>query len=1572
MAEFDPNVVPWSEIFKRVMASAPNLLKHGAAGIGETGLDVGFSMPGTPFQAMKDLGNIPGLGFLGEQTRDYEKQIYSLLPEAKTTGEKVSQGIGNVLGYVPLGIGSAPLERAGVKFAASKLGRLGQSKLAQAAVGNLFQEAAFLPSTLQSTESTEQAAVVTGAGLLLGTALTRIFSRELGEQVAKNLIGELPFKTGIAETDDILQKQLADEAVDSKNLEALELLNRTAPPEKWMPEIAEHTAEGDLKRLESYGEVVRTRGKSADELGQEGEEAIATHYTADGPISEHEFLQNETSKALAQIDPTLTNRSILDQVRPGPTLAERKYILINADSESFREVSRRFKTPERIIEKIIARSKDLPVTARGQALFNSVVEQAKIAAERGDVDVFQVPKRNPDFENFQTLKLQNEEISREFDKMDDALRLVIEAPQSASSSSRILELEQQIAEIDKRIADATGSPEFHVGTGIVPVQVKFGERRFDPSAKSEFVLRDKTIVHRLPQEQISPQFRKNLENKKNTLQRILKEEIERTFLTADDPQNAAGVQIPKEWADRDKTSAARFATGIDVPQREILEAVRDRRLLSIKQVLEKGDYRRADLMLQSHVGQTALRKMADSAVNDLSNITNASNVPMFKKFAQEFISLRGTNYDVPGIATHFPQLEFILGDKHITTELKGVLAAFKDAAEPDKAKAVEWIIRHEYAHALEKFLIKQVNADAKLQNISPTATESWKILKTLRDAAYLHDARSWDPIAKAVDDLRGRPWPKDIDQRFAKPPGYEVSHDSSPTERFADVVALMTTAEGRSHLNPLVRGKLEPFFGRIVESYTPAYKLDDVKKRFYEGGPGYLGVQVKQAKGYDTTKNAGKIMTTPQQESQTQLAALRAAVDDDGNIPRGVQDVIKESGPVASQGFEQMLDSGSPFNKGPMLKGIEASGLGKKKDLPGFIETLKTLRAASMLSGMATQLANILSNTAQAAIQPGITAGAVVADIAKTALGVQKGRQVFAGEVLAGVQGQLSRAFGMNAALPASLRQFANELRHSKEFINSNSVMQRLARGIPNPTLQKAGRVVATVVDLPFSALRSADNYFFEVNFAGNIYKQAYAKAAKEGLSFNESLSKVSKNLLNYDAQSKGIMEQAVDYAKRTIDPEFIGDRNTELDRLATQFKMQNAPQDIDEAKIWAERSIFVAQEGKKLDKVLDWLDEMDKELYGIVSVPLPFRRTPANIVREGLRTSPLGFLPILGQALGKNGVAELGSREASLRIGQAMFGTLAFYTLWQHVSNGSIAGDPVGYDPNKAHRDTYKALGQKPGSLHLKLFGKTYTVPLDRIQPLGGAIQTMIGLKDQLDQAKAQGIDPAPIHEQAVAFSWDLAKNLGVGDFSRNLGDLFEAIQSNEEIGAKKAAKRYFDQIGASLVPAAIRQYRAGQGSPYLYPNEDELPVVGGIKASLGYSGEPKLGLFGSTERHTVTGTTGTISGGSIGTLKNDPVVAKMAEVGAFHQSPKMAEIVKDRTKKEQVAFQVGKGRLQRQFVERVVLNSGFAGLDPEAQKRLIDKAFVQASELADKRAKAIIKLKGNINENVIFKGRT
>lgn len=1543
---FDPNVLNWDQIVAQAMAGK---------------MSKGTRRAGVFANALARILGFPGIDS-PEQTQEQRPDLFALsakagvpfssmaaeisgppvdIPLAQTTGQKVEDFAIGTIPYLAAGVLTSPLavagETAAANFAAraapSLLQKAASSRLGQIVAGQAAQETAFLPGTLTHTESLPEAGIQTVAGVGLGSLIGKVLDRKVVAKLGENLLQNKPLTEGLAEMPEELDRLFRDADIKPENLDALDILNTTAPPQVWLPELAPKVADDDFKSLEAFGESIVRDGKSADELRTNDD--VAEVYTTDGPISAHLAMQDKLNKTFLDMSAkgqVTLGFDILDRVRPTASLAERKYILLNGDVEAFASVSKGFKTPNNTIIKLIDHAKALPVEERGQFLFSSLIKQAEIAKVRGDVDVVSPTKSG--FLEYQTLRLEQEELNGPFYKIDE-------------------------------------------------------------------IKNDPTLNRAIPGKTLSEMQDYALEQSIDLNPNLIR---------------------AQRIADYD----------------------------SMFKALERGDTKFVDELLFKRVLGTSRRRvqlsdLAEKVRTNLYQLGEIGSVAAryFTEWRNVDINARASGEAIEdlnqvGLAIHFPETSVVsgkvLGQQKVLLPLRG-----NDLTD----KHLYQIAAHEYAHSAERRL-HQLHVDQVRKNPPPKFVDNDVVglNNAITEAAILNDFRFYNPIAEAISNITGVKWlPKE--QRFGMPPSYDHRHSTLLPERRADLLALLTTPEGRKAINPAARAKLEPWFGKIfTEPYEPNHVMPKSLTRHWN---------VLQSR-----KLGGLPQTSPAVEAQIRMSAVSSAMDPEGNIPKSAQEVISNNGPVANQGLAQILD-GSGFQKPNVLKDLDRAK--NKVELKDFFLAIKETRAAHMVAGAATHLANVASHIGQLGLQPGITLAASGVDLAKVASGFQKERQVFAGEALAQLWGNYQQIFAHNAAMPAALREFANEIRNIREQSGGPEALSKLVSAIPSEGVRNVVNIVPKMVDVPFRALRWEDNYFFNVHFAGNIYRQAYAQALKEGKPFEKALGEIGKNLSKFEEEAKALVTRASKHAEMNMagreipagtvgigklksiesnlqahgpsqrqvaeqltqsqvfgkstgeefihDPkagqiseqlnlfgkreggiqtqpslfgenpwsvEFLDQNKDEIKRLAKQYILNNVPQDIGESKLAAERAIFVAREGKRLDQFLDVLDRMDQASGGALSIlALPFRRTPAYIIREGLRTSPFGFLGVAAQALNKQVPLDLRSREASQLLGQAALGTMAFYTIWQMIENGFIQGDPSAYNPNKAQRDTYAAAGHKPGSIHINMFGETYTVPLDRLQPIGGIISGIIQYRDDINTARKAGMSLDPVYQTGVGLAWRVAQDLGVGDFSRNLGDLLDAIGSPKEIGVYDSSKRYLNHLGASFVPAAFRQTRLGLGKPYVAPEESGLlgAPLAGAKASLGI-GDPKVGLFGQTKRHAVGGAPGIISGGAIGEFPNDPIVRKMIEVGAYHQAPTLVDQLKDRPKKEQTAFQVGKGRLQRQFVERIVLNPGFNKLNPEAQKRLINKAFNNASDLANRRAKAALKLKGIINENTIFRGRS
>jgi hypothetical protein len=253
-------------------------------------------------------------------------------------------------------------------------------------------------------------------------------------------------------------------------------------------------------------------------------------------------------------------------------------------------------------------------------------------------------------------------------------------------------------------------------------------------------------------------------------------------------------------------------------------------------------------------------------------------------------------------------------------------------------------------------------------------------------------------------------------------------------------------------------------------------------------------------------------------------------------------------------------------------------------------QAIRELRASAMLWRIGTNARNITTTAANIALQPEVTATAAVVDAIRAggrkALGLPAQRQIYLGEAMAQWK-------GIKAGLPEAMKKFGREARAVREIVD--------------PARMSAfGPKVGSVTTLPFKFLAWEDKLLFDRAFAGEAWRVAYRRARREGVKDPIQRALLRQAMKKADEALKGV-DLDID-AVPSIRREFV-----------SRALREGGATEIDEALELAERAIFTAREGRKLDQVLSLTDAADQYLHGTVSLALPFRRTPANLLVTGV-----------------------------------------------------------------------------------------------------------------------------------------------------------------------------------------------------------------------------------------------------------------------------------------------------------------------------------------------------------------
>lgn len=282
---------------------------------------------------------------------------------------------------------------------------------------------------------------------------------------------------------------------------------------------------------------------------------------------------------------------------------------------------------------------------------------------------------------------------------------------------------------------------------------------------------------------------------------------------------------------------------------------------------------------------------------------------------------------------------------------------------------------------------------------------------------------------------------------------------------------------------------------------------------------------------------------------------------------------------------------------------------------------------ASLLSGAKTHVANIMGNTISGLWRPLETATAAGIGKVRTAITGSQER-VLPGEAAAELFGMIH---GSKEGIIAAYKAFKSE---EGQVSGARQVEQYNPRALPSATVNVFGKemeIGGKQARIPLRMLTAEDEFFKSVAFRGDINRQAYALAAKEGLSverFNARVAELSANPT--DAM-------------------------------------------IDHAKTVAEYQTFQTPLGKVGRSVQQFSNS-----HLLAKMVVPFVRTPINLLKYAGERTPLGLFSseVRDNLAGKNGAVARDTQIARITLG-TMVGIAAIEMASQGLITGGGPADP-------------------------------------------------------------------------------------------------------------------------------------------------------------------------------------------------------------------------------------------------------------------------------------------------------
>jgi hypothetical protein len=551
-------------------------------------------------------------------------------------------------------------------------------------------------------------------------------------------------------------------------------------------------------------------------------------------------------------------------------------------------------------------------------------------------------------------------------------------------------------------------------------------------------------------------------------------------------------------------------------------------------------------------------------------------------------------------------------------------------------------------------------------------------------------------------------------------------------------------------------------------------------------------------------------------------------------------------------------------------------------------------------------------------------------------------REIFAGEAIAQMAGWWK-------GLPGALRKFGQDARAVRELVDPHRV-------------SAFGDKIGKATTLPFKALAAEDRWFFDRAFAGEMWRVAFRKAKREGA--KDPMERAAKILEAESDKPTLLLKKALDKAKKTVEAEFPIEEVPTVRRQFVREALREAGEmEIDDALELAERSIFTAREGKFVDKLLGDLDDWNRNLGGAISVVAPFRRTPANLMREAMRLSPVGFLTSIHRARQLQGQGLPSARMLSQELGRATLGTATLAAVWAMLESGWIQLHPFNRGKSRAQRTTEGALGTLSDSVTIG----GYSLPIDRLEPMGSLLLATARAQQRLTQPGEEETATGPLAFPQVLFD-EFPKAMLNQTFLEDFADLVDASNDPEQMD------RFAQRMGMSFVPGIPGEAQRVVDPKARVPVRGEGAIgefVAGVKQATGIEkGLPKLGLFGMEQD---IGGLGSIPFSRVGRIKNDPLVEHMLRIGSVHEPPKTEISDKGKlielSEQEKFVLAKSKGIYQRERLTRVFNRPGYKRLPVERQRKLLDNEFTKAGTIINKRFRNLRK-RGRVNHRDLLKG--
>ncbi|PIY96094.1 MAG: hypothetical protein COY66_05055 [Candidatus Kerfeldbacteria bacterium CG_4_10_14_0_8_um_filter_42_10] len=396
----------------------------------------------------------------------------------------------------------------------------------------------------------------------------------------------------------------------------------------------------------------------------------------------------------------------------------------------------------------------------------------------------------------------------------------------------------------------------------------------------------------------------------------------------------------------------------------------------------------------------------------------------------------------------------------------------------------------------------------------------------------------------------------------------------------------------------------------------------------------------------------------------------------------------------------------------------------------------------SILSGPLTHIRNFVGNTSNLIFEASTKPFASLYDFTRSAI-TKNERSIRIGEVgkdvfagFSGLRDGLGKAFSI--------------------MKNGFTIDDAVKLELRNKQAFKGG--LGTIVNVPSRLLQASDTLTRAYLMSNELYGQAYSKA---------------KNL-----KLKGV----------------------QLRNKVAELMANPSPEMMRSVHEWATRNVF-QEDGTKFIKSIGKLrGALDIKGIKPITFIVPFVETPGNLVKVGLRATPLGIFNLKGSPLGEQILKNKykteedkfsQNRKSAQNFGRAILGSLIMAGMATWAASGNITGQGP---TDKKERDALYRIGWKPQSIKVPGMG---WISYKNITPLNIPLSILGNMIDGYIYD-----DVAPDTQGLTTLFLSEIKSISDQSFFQGINGFINAIY-----GTDQERQNYFSRFATSIIPQAYQQ---------------------------------------------------------------------------------------------------------------------------------------------------------------------